>query len=258
MPQQIDVWTEPFRVRTFETDLHGHASVQTLCNYFQETAGKHALSYGVSIDALKADNLTWVLGRLRVHIDAYPAYDDEVTVETWPSGIQGLLATRDFLFHGAPDEQGDRPLLGRGTSAWLIIDAHRRRPVSVAPFLERVTPPVRPRAIDDTFAKLPSPTHTDHECRFRVRYSDLDVNRHVNNVRYAEWAVESVPEDVLQAYRLSDLELHFRAETLYGDMVFAHTQGNPDPTDRCFIHRLVRDSDGRDVAAARTRWVPRA
>ena len=257
MPQPANIWTEPFHVRTFETDLHGCASIQTLCNYFNEAAGKHALHYGVSIEELNEKNLTWVLSRLHVQVEAYPEWGDEVLVETWPSGLEGLFATREFFFLGVADDDGERPILGRGTSAWLIVDLARKRPIRITSLLSGVTPPDRPRALNDAFAKLKPPPEADHEQRFRVRYSDLDVNRHVNNVRYAEWAVESVPEAVLHTCRLQALELQFRAEATFGDTVIVETRRGETGETPSFTHNLTRESDARAVAVARTHWARR-
>ncbi len=257
MSQPANIWTESFRVRTFETDLHGCASIQTLCNYFNEAAGKHALHYGVSIEELNAKNLTWVLARLHVRVEAYPEWGDEVIVETWPSGLEGLFATREFLFLGASDDDGERPILGRGSSAWLVVDRARKRPVRITPLFTNINPPDRPRALDDDFAKIKPPPGADHESRFRVRYSDLDVNRHVNNVRYAEWAVESVPEAVLHTCRLHALELQFSAEATFGDTIVIETQRGEAGATPTFTHRLSRESDARIVAVARTRWARR-
>ncbi len=257
MPTEAGIWTESFRVRAYETDLHGCASIQTLCNYFQAAAGNHARTYGVSIDNLNEQGLTWVLSRLHLQMDAYPVWGDEVLVETWPSGLQGLLAIREFIFHGAAPEDGDRPVLGRGTSAWIIVDVKRKRPVRFPAFIRDVNRPERPRPLPDPFAKLTLPTETNYEHSFPVRYSDLDINRHVNNVRYAEWAVESVPEEVLHTCRLREIELQFRAETTFGDTVVVQTQNGQDGDALSFAHRLTRQTDGRDVALARTQWLRR-
>lgn len=257
MSTEAGIWTESFRVRAYETDLHGCASIQTLCNYFQAAAGNHARTYGVSIDNLNEQDLTWVLSRLHVRMDAYPVWGDEVLVETWPSGLQGILAIRDFYFHGAPQDDGPRPVLGRGASAWIVVDVKRKRPVRFPAFIRDVKRPERPSPLPDAFGKMTPPTETDHEHRFHVRYSDLDINRHVNNARYAAWAVESVPEEVLHACRLRELELQFRAETTFADTVVVQTQMSQDDAARSFVHRLVRQSDGRDAALARTQWVRR-
>ncbi len=252
MIRDAGVWTETFHVRTYESDPQGRASIQTLCNYFQEAAGLHARSYGVAIDDLLELGLTWVLARLRMQVDAFPVWGDTVEVETWPAGVQGLFATRDVLFFQAGGS--GRRLLAQGTSAWLVIDAARKRPVRVPPIISEIRLPERPRALDASFGKLTVPDADGHARRFRVRYSDLDVNQHVNNVRYAEWAVESVPDGVLTGCLLREIEMHFLAETTLGDAVLAHAYPDDGAAAPTFTHRLVREADERDVALARTWW----
>ena len=39
---------------------------------------------------------------------------------------------------------------------------------------------------------------------FKVRYGDIDSNMHVNNVRYVEWAVESLPLEIVLNYELKE------------------------------------------------------
>jgi acyl-CoA thioesterase FadM len=56
---------------------------------------------------------------------------------------------------------------------------------------------------------------------------------------------------------VAGLEIHFRAETTYGDTVLA--QAGPAEADGglVFAHQLRREADGRLVALARTRWSTR-
>src|SRR3990172_1102587 len=93
------VWTETFEVRASETDPTGFASVPAICNYLQEVASNHAQALGVSVEQLTAQGLTWVLARLHVELDAYPAWREPVRVETWPAGLHGRYAVREFLIH---------------------------------------------------------------------------------------------------------------------------------------------------------------
>lgn len=238
--------TETFHVRSYEIDPQGVASTQTVCNYLQEAAGNHAHALGFSIEHLGAQGFTWVLARLHVQIDRYPRWRDRLTVTTWPSGHNGLFATRDFLVH---DGQGS--LIARATSAWLMIDLERRRPTRIPATFDVYENPGRPRALADPAERLPAPEGTPEAHRFRVRYSDLDLNGHVNNVRYVEWAVEAVEAERLQQAEVAALEVHFRAETGYGDVVTVHTA--PAAGDAVLLHRLVGEA-GREVARARTRW----
>ena len=41
-----------------------------------------------------------------------------------------------------------------------------------------------------------------HHANFKVRYGDIDSNMHVNNVRYVEWAIESLPLDIVLNYEI--------------------------------------------------------
>ena len=100
-------------------------------------------------------------------------------------------------------------------------------------------------------AKVDTP---DRRREHRVRRSDLDALLHVNNVHYAEWAAEAVHPRIWQQQRLSAIDLLFRAEARYGDVVVADGQARAD--DR-WDHRLWRLSDGAEVAQAATQWSSR-
>lgn len=246
-----DAWIEAFRIRAYEVDPTGVASIQTLCNFLQEAAGNHARSLGVSVDQLAGDNLTWVLSRLHVQVSSYPRWRETIQVETWPSGIEGLYGTREFRVLGADDQP-----IALGTSAWLMFDLTRRRPVRMPDYVNEIIGPDRPRTIQDSFPKLEVPGRVDHSRRFSVRYSDLDVNQHVNNVRYIEWAVETLPLDIIESHSLSSIEVIFRAETSYGDSVVGEAEKASSGDDLAFFHRVLREGDNREVAIVHTRWRP--
>jgi len=238
--------TERFRIRSYEMNAAGVASVQTICNYLQEIASLHAARLGVAVDVLFKKNLTWVLSRLHLKMDHYPTWGDEVIVETWPSGMKGLFATREFIVYDYRQNK-----IGLATTSWMILDLKKQKPIKMPDFIEAIDIPEYPRAIDDDFKKLPPLIRSDAEKQFNVRYSDLDINQHVNNVNFIEWAIESVPPEIFKKKRMTDLEIGFRAESRYGDRIIARTQVEKD---RC-LHNLLRQHDQREVALVRTRWV---
>ncbi|GIV61675.1 MAG: acyl-ACP thioesterase [Rhodothermaceae bacterium] len=247
------LWHETFRVRSYEVEPNGRASIQSLCRYFEEVASNHARALGFSMEQLAEHNLTWVLNRLRVEIDDFPRWRDTVRVTTWPSGHDGLYARREYLLH---DEDGSER--ARATSGWVMIDLARRRPTRLPAFIQEMHFPRQDRAVDDDFRRLRPPTgRFDRHRTFHVRYSDLDLNGHVNNVHYVEWAVETLEPAFLASHRMTSLEVDFRAETYYDARVRAETAPD-DSTEVGFWHRLLREPDGAVVAVARTRWLPLA
>jgi len=245
-------WTEPYRVRSYETDPRGCLTIQSLCDYLQEAAGNHAEALNVSVERLTPLGLAWVLARLRVQVVAYPRWRDAVEVLTWPSGEDRLYATREFLLHGQ-----DGTVLARASSAWLLMHAERKRPVRLPDFIKAINLPERARPLAAPAETLKPPSRPGHAQRFRVRYSDLDLNAHVNNARYVEWVAESVTERILRRHQITSLDIQYRAETHFGAVIHSRTQQTLQGDTLEFAHDLTTEDDRR-VALARTRWTPSA
>ena len=236
---------EKFTVRSYEMDVQGVASVPAICNYLQEVAGNHATELGVAVDHLFKKNMTWVLSRLHIQVFRFPFWREEIKIETWPSGRQRKFATRDFLIF---DQKHN--ILVKATSSWMIIDLKTQKPIVMPEFMDEIRLPDRQRAIDDSFPKMTLPKNPNLERQFDVRLGDLDINQHVNNVKYIEWALESVPLDIWKAKILASLEISFRAETKHGERIIIQTEQNED----IFLHRVISEDDQRDLAVLKSTW----
>ncbi|MDZ7548328.1 acyl-[acyl-carrier-protein] thioesterase, partial [Clostridium perfringens] len=46
-----------------------------------------------------------------------------------------------------------------------------------------------------------------------------DFNKHVNNTKYVEWAIESLPEDIVKNYKLEEIKVTFEKECKYGEEI---------------------------------------
>ena len=236
---------EKFTVRSYEMDVQGVASVPAICNYLQEVAGNHATELGVAVDHLFRKNMTWVLSRLHVKVFRFPFWREEIKIETWPSGRQNKFAIRDFLIF---DQKHN--ILVKASSSWMIINLNTQKPIAMPEFMDAIRLPDRKRAIDDSFPKMSIPKNPNLERSFDVRLSDLDINQHVNNVKYIEWALESVPLDVWKEKILSELEISFRAETMYGEKITIKTEREDD----IFSHHVISEDDQRDLALLKSTW----
>jgi len=239
------IFEKELPVRYHELDSHGNVSPVTLLNYLQDTAGLHAAQLGVAVSDLRKIGLTWVLSRIHLIVTRYPRADDTVVVRTWPATRRGLFSCREFELTGA-----GKPAFGRATTSWAALNIISRRPVKLEEHLPAY-PLFAHRAVDDDFATLPLfPEAASSELSFRVLRGDLDTNHHVNNAIYAAWALEAIPDDIA-AGTLTELEISFRAEVLYGETVLS----------RCVVtepglclHQIVNQKDGRELARLRTRW----
>lgn len=240
-----------YPIRSYESDASGRLSILSVCNFLQDSASRHAERLGVSVHRLRSEDYTWVLSRLLLKMDSYPGSGETVRVVTWPSGGERLFALRDFCLM---DSTGRH--LGAAVSAWLVIDTRKRRPVRIEPFLVKLNPIIGPHALPFDLDKLPSLSGDAERSRYPVRFRDLDVNQHANNVSYIEWIIESLPRQTYEQGVLTTLEVNFLGEAVAGDTITARYRPL-EGAETGFLHSIARASDGRELARARTRWAIR-
>jgi acyl-ACP thioesterase len=242
---------QEFPVHSYEVDAEGLLAPRALFAFLQEAAGGDAARAGYTMERLAEDGLVWVIQWMRVEVDRYPGRGETVTVTTWARPFGRALAFREF---DVVDGSGDR--VAAGTSRWAVIDLGTRRLVRLPDFVRRSPVPDRPFALDREPAALEPAEPSEVERRFEVRRGDLDTVRHVNNTRYVEWALETVPDEVLESHRPSAFEIAFRREALYGDVVVARTRRLGGDGAAAFAHELRADGAGHELARAASVWRP--
>jgi acyl-ACP thioesterase len=245
------VWSGAFPIHTYEMDPCFRLALPALLGFLVEAAGHNADSLGFSIPQLAARNLTWMLSRLRLRLREFPGWRASLAVETWPSGLNRLFALRDFRLR-----LDGRPV-GEASSAWLLIDTVRRRPVrpEKAADWTGMIHPEKALAMDmDRLPPFPEdPGPGAREAELRVRWCDLDVNLHATTLRYAEWLLESLPPDLLASSLPCELDLDFQNEAGAGERILSRSA---PLGGGAFLHSLVRQGDGVEAARARTVWRP--
>lgn len=238
---------ESYKIRSNEVHADGKLSLPALANFLQESAGNSAQQLGFSIEHLLKNNVTWVLTRLKINMEGYPFWRQTIEVETWPSGYDRMIATRDFRIWNSKQE-----CIGNATSIWMLIDLTSRRPVNVEPFLTNYAKSNPDRSLiierDDKLAVV---ENADTTVYFNVRYGDLDLNNHVNNVHFMEWMLEAVPQPFRESRMLQTLDIQFRSECFLGDRIRSMVQVTSYST---IVHELRRESDNKEVARALSVW----
>ncbi len=243
------IWREDHRIRAYETDLHGSLSIPSILNYLQEAAANHAHALGVSTYQIMPQNYTWVLSRLALRMDSHPRWGDPIHVYTWHSGFRGPFALRDFIVTGR-----DHQCIGAAVSAWLVIDVKTRSPLRRVPsVLDKLKPADIEHPVDNALGKLQRSEGHDQEETFSVRYGDLDLNRHVNNVNYIGWIVSSLSPEILNTFVLMELEINYISEAFAGDEILAR-YSKTDESPLSLFHVLIRKSDKRELLRAKTAW----
>ena len=234
-----------FRLHSWEVDHKGRAKPDILFSFMLDSAWAHANNSDFSYEALREEGQIWVLSRFLAVFHELPAWDEEITVETWGKGTDKLFGLRDFAVYS-----GSGKKIISATSAWLVIDRKTSRIQRID--LEHSNFPLQQNKheIETKLGKIEELESNRTDFDYIVRYTDIDVNNHVNSSRYMGWILDSFPRNVLEEKSLRSIEINFLAEAQLGDKVFV-SSAEADDYNYCVVER---EKDGVELCRAKVTW----
>ena len=237
-----------FELRYFEMNKFGVASPTTMLKLFEETSADHCYSIDHSLYQLGDQDIGWVLTSGLMQFDRYPNYKEKITIRTWLSKYTSIRGYREHIVY---DEQGN--IIGRGKSIWVFFDIERRRPVAIYDEIMERWGVCEVSSHETNISKKIKPIDVaDSELKFRVNNYDTDMYKHVNNIRYLEWVVESVPDEIIDNYYLHSIDGRFIGEANYGETVISATKFNA--SERSFMHTVRTEGTDLVCATAKSVW----
>lgn len=243
------VWEETFKIRFHDTDIHSNCRIQELFSFLSETCWEHANQLGLGYDFMQPKGLVWAYARKRLQVNRYPRWGETVTVKTWPRDYNRLYIHREFQII----DQHNQPLVNCSALYFAfdrlnskavptdLLCAHHKNFV----LCEKTT--------EGTLNRIPSYTSNDLTTYpYVVDFSDLDMHRHVNNVKYVDWILKSLPTTFRKKNLLLQLDINYFAEAQSGDGV--HIITSEEVRNIVFRHSIIRNIDNKELVRAETHW----
>lgn len=215
---------EDVKIRFHYADWRGRLLVKALCDLFNDVANVQTKELGFDVSTLNAQGLTWMLHRLHIQVRRMPTQGEEVRVDTWPSGVDRLFALRDFQICGNGGEE-----LVAASSAWMVIDVARRRPVRLPACVTDVAKncvDVVPQVPFDLDVKRMPAGEYENGREFVATYDNIDFNRHVTQATYVRWLTNALPYEFLKTHALREIEVVYEHEILPDSEIYSgnHTE----------------------------------
>lgn len=206
------MWQENHAVRFGAIDRSDRLTLDAVFRFFQEAAISHAEHLGVGREEMARAGQVWILSRMSVHIDRRPDYRENITVRSWPRGGERLFAIRDYDILG-----NDGRAAVRARSGWLIIDIEKRRPLRPQAVMNMLPLNEGLDALPSGAVSLAERGDLRQAAERRARYTDVDYNGHVNNVRYIEWIEDAVEPALLEQAGRMRLDINYLNEIMPGE-----------------------------------------
>ena len=229
-------------------DHYGEASPTAILTLLEEAAADHCLSINHSLFALVHQGIGWVLLSGYMQMERYPLYKEKITIRTWLSKYSNIKAIRENIIY---DEQ--RGVIGRAKGLWLFFDIRRRKPVRICDDIQEKWSCFPEESIaHDISEKIGAIESATHKRSFFVHRFDMDTNKHVNNVKYLQWLLETVPDDIADNFYLYSIDGRYTREAQFGHRI--ESIAEHEKSVHSFIH-TIRDLDSNHVCStARTVW----
>lgn len=201
-------------VDPFHTDYKKQLTWETLGVDLLNAAENHALLRGFGMKAVNDVNYTWVLARLVIELDTTPILYQNYIIDTWIENVYQLFTNRNYTIH---DGKGN--VFGHARSVWSTINYTTRKPVDLVNFygadFEAYCAPELPCPIKP-YARVKSLAGVEMVRCHQVNYSDIDMNGHVNSMKYLMHLRDLFPLDHYRQQRLRRMELQYMKESYYG------------------------------------------
>ena len=238
-----------YTVNTQDTDPFGHCRPSSLLSLLQEAATEAALDFHVSREEmLEKHNAFWMLARIWYQLKNPLHWNDTLMVRTWHRGGKGASMYRDYdLYLG-------EEWVGEAVSTWVLADADTHKPLRLSQFSEFTGTTGEGLCKSKLLTKVRLPEGMALTERRQLHYSDADVNRHVNNSKYADFACDALHLETRgEGQFVSALQVGFLAECRPGEVLELYT-GESDGC--CFVHGTDQGGKSRfDAAVTLSPWV---
>lgn len=211
-----EIYSKNHTIACYEADANQLMRPTAMLDMMQEAANINATALGFGYDELINSNTAWVLSRIHVKFEKLPLWRQEVNLKTWHKGVAKLFYLRDFILS---DTEGNTMI--KATTSWLIIDMNTRRLVRNSDLATSPNKCNKEDAITEPADKVVVPVDIEPELvrKHPVTWSEIDTNGHVNNVKYAVWALDAVKPEDIKERPLKELLINYDAEVMPGDTV---------------------------------------
>ena len=230
-----------FLAEPFHCDFSQRLFMGHLGNHMLNAADFHSDARGFGMRDLLPMNRSWVLSRLAIEMDEMPVMYTRFTVETWVESAMRYFTNRNFRI---VEKQGvEEKVLGYGRSIWAMIDTTTRQPCNLMDIRDGELMNWVEKDKVNPMSRLSRVKMSEEaECvrTIDTGYNDVDINGHINSVKYIEHVLDLWSIDWYREHRLRRFDIAYVAECHQGDRLTFYREES-DSNEYCI--RICRDGN---------------
>lgn len=202
-----------YSIDTRDLDCFDRCRPGAVLGYLQDVAGLASEQFGgAAPQMMERHGHTWMLARVQFTLARPLRLHDALELHTWHRGGDGAVMYRDT------DLAVDGQRVGEALASWALVDLRTRALARMSAFPELQDTDGGPLNRATRLRALRLPDHLPAVERRTLHYSDLDINGHVNNTRYADLlcdalSLQRAPKDAF----VTKVQLNYLKECRAGE-----------------------------------------
>ncbi len=208
--------------QTYKLGLREVGIKNKLTNYgilafLEDIATYHSGLVGYGVEDVEKNKGAFLILDWNLEVKKRLKFNDVVKVKTYALPIEktSFHCYRNFEIYDEKDE-----LIATASSKWLFYNFEQRKIVKLdEEILKLFEPEGDLKKVEEKITKLKEPTSYENMIEYQVRRSNIDVNKHMNNLVYLKLANEILPEDVYFADELNNLRITYKHQIRLGETV---------------------------------------
>ena len=242
-------FTKKYEIHYYEVNSKLRCKFSSIINFIEDIGTQQSEYLGGGIEYCAKNNCGWVFYKYDIKMHRYPMFGETISITTQPIGFKNFYGLRKYMIM---DEEGN--LIGEGLALFFLIDIEKRRPIRIQKEQYEFYGVDGDMDYDISMDKIEKNDEEQYNKQFDIRYSDIDSNNHVNNVKYIEWAMEAVPLDVLNNYDLKRIKVIFEKETTYGEKVLVSATVKEIDDVNLKSYHTIRNGEGAQLTLLEVEW----
>lgn len=205
------MFSKKYTLSTSDVDAFLELKLSSLFVMMQDAATDHAETLGVGKAKTLDKGLFWVITRYLVDILRMPRYLETIVVKTYPGKDMRFIFPRYFQIES---ESGE--VLIRASSTWCVLDKATHR-INMKPF----DTPLPEEHLENELPLPPKVTSGNASIveNRKVRYSEVDLNGHLNNASYITYILDMHSRDFYAKNKIKNFIINYEREIIDGQKV---------------------------------------
>lgn len=190
------------------------ATNKAMLKYLENIACRHSDQVGYGINTIEKTKVVWILLDWKFKVIERPNYGQTIKVRTWSRKMEKCCAYRDFEIYDENEKK-----LAIATTKWVLLNADTRKIQRIPENLGQEYYSESDRKVfEEEIEKLRESEEEEISIKVKTRRTDIDINNHVNNLNYLDFAYEILPEKIYNQ-DFKNIRITYKHQTEPGETV---------------------------------------